>query len=168
MRQRSGEAVPDVVRVYSLAIHTLRRNLGMITGRQEGWKMSYNPYARQDELLSDREREAKLFERMRGRVLLAMKEEDFSLSRARTLADLHRLWTHVATLVSDDDNKLPQELRARIVSVAMAMLRDLDGETPDLDFQAEVLGNFAEGLRTSAASGSSQAPAGGGVTIISV
>jgi len=126
--------------------------------------MSYNPYARQDELLSDREREAKLFERMRGRVLLAMKEEDFSLSRARTLADLHRLWTHVATLVSDDDNKLPTELRARIVSVAMAMLRDIDGDSPDLDFQAEVLQNFAEGLRTM--SGASTATAGSGPTIV--
>jgi flagellar biosynthesis regulator FlaF len=130
--------------------------------------MTYNPYARQDELLSDREREARLFERMRGRVLLARQEGEFSLSRTRTLADLHRLWTHVATLVSDDDNKLPEDLRARIVSVAMAMLRDLDGETPDLEFQAEVLGNFAEGLRTAAAPGSSQVPAGAGVTIVSV
>jgi flagellar biosynthesis regulator FlaF len=126
--------------------------------------MTYNPYARQDELLSDREREARLFERMRGRVMLARQEGEFSLSRARTLADLHRLWTHVATLVSDDDNKLPTELRARIVSVAMAMLRDIDGDSPDLDFQAEVLQNFAEGLRTM--SGASTATVGSGPTIV--
>jgi flagellar biosynthesis regulator FlaF len=129
--------------------------------------VSVNPYARQADILSDREREALLFEKMRGRILLAKDRSEFDLERTRALADLHRLWTHVATLVSDDDNKLPQELRASIVSVAMAMLRDLDGETPDLDFHAEVLGNFAEGLRATAAPGSSQAPAGLGAMIIS-
>lgn len=116
--------------------------------------MAYDSYARQIDLLSDREKEALVFEKLRGRVLIAIRANEFDLERTRTLADLHRLWTHVIALAGDRDNKLPRDLRASIVSTALAMLRDLEEETPDLEFQAEVLRNFADGLRA--------VPSGGG------
>lgn len=112
--------------------------------------MTYDSYLRQTETLSDREKEALLFEKMRGRVILAMRSSEFSLERAKVIADLRRLWSHIATLAADQDNKLPKEIRANIVSIALAMVRDLDEDKPDLDFQAEVLGNFAAGLRSHA------------------
>lgn len=117
--------------------------------------MAYDSYARQTEMLSDREKEALVFEKLRGRVLIAMRASEFDLERTRTLADLHRLWTHVVALAGDRDNQLPRDLRARIVSTALAMLRDLEEETPDLEFQAEVLRNFADGLKSGLASSAS-------------
>lgn len=123
--------------------------------------MAYDSYARQTDLLSDREKEALVFEKLRGRVLIAMRASEFDLERARTLADLHRLWTHVVTLAGDADNQLPRDLRASIVSTALAMLRDLDTEKPDLEFQAEVLNNFANGLKSVPSSGVVLAPDAG-------
>lgn len=130
--------------------------------------MSVNPYARQADMLSDREKEALLFEKMRGRVLLARQADEFDLSRARTIADLRRLWAQVATLVGDPDNRLPLELRASIISIAMAMLRDIESGNPDLEAQAEVLGNFAAGLKPAASGEAPVAVAPGSLSLTGV
>jgi flagellar biosynthesis regulator FlaF len=64
----------------------------------------------------------------------------------RALADNTRLWTTVLDLVCDPDNRLPAELRASIVSVGMAVQREMRRETPNFSFLIAVNENISDGL----------------------
>ena len=48
------------------------------------------------------------------------------IPRVRALADNRRLWLTVADLMRDPENALPLELRASIVSVGLAVQREMD------------------------------------------
>jgi len=69
-----------------------------------------------------------------------------SLKRVRAIADNRLLWMTVADLMRDPVNALPTELRARIVSVGLAVQREMDRESPDFDFLIAVNENIAAGL----------------------
>ncbi|HSU05263.1 MAG TPA: flagellar biosynthesis regulator FlaF [Acetobacteraceae bacterium] len=66
--------------------------------------------------------------------------------RARALADNRRLWRMVADLMSDPNNPLPDALRASIISVGLAVQREMDSDNPDFDFLVSANGNMAGGL----------------------
>ena len=66
--------------------------------------------------------------------------------RARALADNRQLWLTFTDLMRDPANALPVELRAAIVSVAMAVDREMDQEAPDFDFLIGINENIAAGL----------------------
>jgi len=68
------------------------------------------------------------------------------LARTRAIADNRRLWDAVHACVLDPSNALPQELRAQIAGVAMAVIRECETPSPDLAFISEMNEIFAGGL----------------------
>ena len=68
------------------------------------------------------------------------------IPQVRALADNRRLWTAVMDLVSDPTNSLPDHLRASIISVGIAVQREMDKDAPNFDFLIGVNENIAAGL----------------------
>lgn len=92
-----------------------------------------------------REQEADVFRRA-SYVLRACAKEGQSMARIRALADNRRLWGMVMDLVRDPANQLPVPVRANLVSIGLAVVREMDGEEPDLAFLADVNDQIAAGL----------------------
>ncbi len=92
--------------------------------------------------LGPRALEADVFRRVVG-VLRAAAEP---VALARALADNRRLWMAVEGALSDPTNALPVPLRAGLVSVGRAVLREMDQQAPDVGFLIEVNENVAAGL----------------------
>ena len=57
----------------------------------------------------------------------------------------------VTDLMRDPLNALPQDLRASIVSVGLAVQREMDRDEPDFDFLIAINENIAAGLAESGA-----------------
>jgi flagellar biosynthesis regulator FlaF len=93
---------------------------------------------------SQREQEADVFRRANGALKVARDAEP--LHRVRAIADNRLLWTTVADLMRDPLNALPLELRASIVSVGLAVQREMQREAPDFDFLIAINENMAAGL----------------------
>ena len=91
-----------------------------------------------------REQEADIFRRTVG-ALRAARGGDL-MARVRALADNRRLWTSVIDVVRDPANTLPTPLRASIVSLGLAVHREIDGVSPDLEFLISVNEQMAAGL----------------------
>jgi flagellar biosynthesis activator protein FlaF len=91
-----------------------------------------------------REQEAEVFRHATGALRAARDSE--SLQRTRAIADNRRLWLAVHDLVSDPDNALPASLRASIVSVGLAVQREMERESPDLEFLISINENITAGL----------------------
>ncbi len=66
--------------------------------------------------------------------------------RVRAIADNRRLWTTVLDLMCDPENALPETLRASIISVGLAVQREMEQPHPDIGFLIEVNENIAAGL----------------------
>ena len=64
----------------------------------------------------------------------------------QAIADNRRLWTTLADLMRDPRNALPEDLRASIVSVGIAVQREMEREVPDFDFLIAINENIAAGL----------------------
>jgi flagellar protein FlaF len=64
----------------------------------------------------------------------------------RALADNSRLWATVIDLMRDPENALPESLRASIVSVGIAVQREMQRDAPDFDFLIGVNEDIAAGL----------------------
>lgn len=98
--------------------------------------------------LTPKQMEAEVFARA-TRAIRAVSEAAAPaqpLVHARAVADNRRLWDTVHTLVLDPTNALPVPLRASIAGVALAVIREIDAEAPDLHFIAEMKDQFAAGL----------------------
>ncbi len=93
---------------------------------------------------STREQEADVFRRAVGALKAARDGEP--LARVRALSDNRRLWLTVNDLMRDPRNALPAELRASIVSVGLAVQREMDRDAPDFDFLIAINENIAAGL----------------------
>lgn len=91
-----------------------------------------------------REQEADVFRRANG--ALRDARDKGPIPRVRALADNRRLWTTVLDLLRDPANRLPQEIRASIVSVGLAVEREMDRDAPDFDFLIAINENIAAGL----------------------
>jgi flagellar biosynthesis activator protein FlaF len=91
-----------------------------------------------------REQEADVFRRATG--ALKSSRDAGPLHRVRALADNRRLWMTVADLMRDPLNALPTELRAGIVSVGLAVEREMDRDSPDFEFLIAVNESIAAGL----------------------
>lgn len=98
---------------------------------------------------SVREQEADVFRRA-SFVLRSCAHADegvqASMARVRALADNRRLWSMVVDLVRDPANQLPVAIRANLVSIGLAVHRELDAAEPDLLFLADVNDQIAAGL----------------------
>jgi len=95
---------------------------------------------------SQREQEADVFRHALGALRTARDETP--IARLRAIADNRRLWLTIADLMRDPANALPTELRAAIVSVGLAVQREMDRDSPDFDFLIAVNENIAAGLAT--------------------
>jgi flagellar biosynthesis activator protein FlaF len=93
---------------------------------------------------SPRDQEADVFRRASG-TLKAARSGDV-IRQVQAIADNRRLWITVADLMRDPANALPQELRASIVSVGIAVQREMDQASPDFDFLIAINENIAAGL----------------------
>jgi flagellar biosynthesis regulator FlaF len=93
---------------------------------------------------SPREQEADIFRRAIGALKAA--RDAGPVQRVRALADNRRLWMAVGDLMRDPANALPITLRASIISVGLAVEREMDREQPDFAFLIEVNENIAAGL----------------------
>jgi flagellar biosynthesis activator protein FlaF len=93
---------------------------------------------------SQRAQEADVFLRVTGALKSARVAG--SLQRIHAIADNRRLWITVTDLMRDPLNSLPQELRAGIVSVGLAVQREMDRDSPDYDFLIAINENIAAGL----------------------
>ena len=97
---------------------------------------------------SVRQQEADVFRMTTARLRTA--RGDGPMARVRALADNRRLWMTVSDLMRDADNGLPVELRASIVSVGLAVQREMDRDEPDFDFLISINQHLAEGLSAAA------------------
>ena len=96
---------------------------------------------------SQREQEADVFRHAIG--ALKSARTTGPIPRLRALADNRRLWLTVNDLMHDPANELPLELRASIVSVGLAVQREMDRDSPNFDFLIEINQSIAEGLSMS-------------------
>jgi flagellar biosynthesis regulator FlaF len=91
-----------------------------------------------------RQQEAEMFQLMNARLQAA--RHDGAIARVRALADNRRLWMAVADLVRDPGNYLPSETRAGLVSIGLAVQREMDNDEPSFDFLIAINKSIAEGL----------------------
>jgi len=68
------------------------------------------------------------------------------VQRVRALADNRRLWAAVMDLVRDPDNALPEGTKAGLVSLGLAVHREMDRDAPSFDFLIGINQTIAEGL----------------------
>lgn len=101
-------------------------------------------YASSAGLRNLRDQEADIFRR--ANAALRYSRTGGPLDRVRALADNNLLWITVIDLMRDPENQLPEALRASIVSVGMAVQREIQSRDPDIDFLLSVNDNIAAGL----------------------
>ena len=106
--------------------------------------LAMRAYANARAARDPREQEADVF-RHASAVLRHARGADARI-RVRALADNARLWSTVIDLVRDPQNALPAPLRAAIVSVGLAVQREMEAPEPDFDFLIGVNENLAVGL----------------------
>jgi flagellar biosynthesis activator protein FlaF len=88
--------------------------------------------------------EADVFRRATGALRVA--RDSGPIPRVHAIADNRRLWLTVTNLMRDPLNSLPSDLRASIVSVGLAVQREMDRDSPDFDFLISINENIAAGL----------------------
>lgn len=93
---------------------------------------------------SQRDQEADVFRRATAALKAARTAG--AIARIRALADNRRLWLTVHDLMHDPANTLPLQMRAQIVSIGLAVQREMDQESPDFDFLIGINENFSAGL----------------------
>lgn len=89
-------------------------------------------YAAASGCRTQRQQEADVFRRAIGALKTARNGD--AIRRVRALADNRLLWMAVTDLMRDPDNALPTELRASIMSVGLAVQREMDRDAPDFGF----------------------------------
>lgn len=95
-------------------------------------------------LRSHRAQEADVFRR--ANAALRQSGAVSNGAQTRALADNGRLWIAVIDLVRDPANQLPEPIRASIISVGLAVQREMSRSEPDIEFLVSVNENIAAGL----------------------
>jgi len=93
---------------------------------------------------SQRDQEADVFRRATSALKAA--REAGAITRIRALADNRRLWITVSDLMRDAANALPEPTRAGIISLGLAVHREMDQELPDFGFLIAVNETLSAGL----------------------
>lgn len=91
-----------------------------------------------------REQDAEIFRRANASLRSAQTQG--GMAQVRAIAENAQLWTLVIDLLRDPGNPLPPPLRGSMISVGLAVRRELTGEDPNLDFVIGVNEQFAAGL----------------------
>ena len=90
-----------------------------------------------------REQEADVFRLVTGGLRAAKANP---VLQGRAVADNVRLWLMLSDVLRDPANALPAKVRAEIVSVGQALLREMARPEPDLDYLIHVNEDFTAGL----------------------
>ncbi len=93
---------------------------------------------------SVREQEGDIFRRATGG--LRASRDANSIDQMRALADNRRVWSMVRALVRDPQNQLDDALKGALVSITLAVQREMDLPAPDFDFLIAVNENITAGL----------------------
>lgn len=91
-----------------------------------------------------RDQEADVFRRATAALREAQKGSNVSQTKA--LADNGLLWTTVVITLKDPENALPAPLRASMISVGLAVQKELSAKTPDLPFLIGINEQVTAGL----------------------
>ena len=91
-----------------------------------------------------REQEADVFRRATAALRHAQSGEE--IDRVRAVADNRLLWSTLVILLKDPQNAMPAPLRGTIISVGMAVQRELDTDEPDLSFVIGINEQITAGL----------------------
>jgi flagellar biosynthesis regulator FlaF len=91
-----------------------------------------------------REQEADVFRR--ATAALRHAESGNELDRVRAVADNRLLWNTVAMTLKDPQNALPESLRGSIISVGLAVERELSEPEPDFQFVIGINEQITAGL----------------------
>jgi len=111
---------------------------------QNGMDHAMKAYAASSAHRSLREQEAEVFRR--AIAALRRGRDGGPAVQVRALADNARLWSTVIDLMRDPQNALPPPLRASIVSLGLAVQREMQSGVPDFDFLIGVNEDIAAGL----------------------
>jgi flagellar protein FlaF len=112
-------------------------------------KLAISAYKTATRYRSQREREADLFRQVNATLNAAI--DATPVRRARALADNRQLWTTVTGLMRDPANQLPESLKASLVSLSLAVQRQMDCESPDFPWLISINELIAAGLSDSPA-----------------
>jgi flagellar biosynthesis regulator FlaF len=93
---------------------------------------------------SVREQEADIFRRATGG--LRASRDANPVDQVRALADNRRVWNMVRALIRDPQNQLDDALKGALVSITLAVQREMDSSCPDFDFLISVNENITAGL----------------------
>lgn len=101
-------------------------------------------YRSASRLRSQRDQEADVFRQ----TVAALKDAANAghLQRVRALADNRLLWITVTDLMRDPSNALPDPLKAAIISVGLAVQREMERESPNFGFLIAINEHMAAGL----------------------
>ena len=91
-----------------------------------------------------REQEADVFRRATGALRAA--RSGTATDRVRALADNRMLWFAIRGLTTDTENRLGAPLRAELISIALAVQREMDSVSPNFDLLIRINENVAAGL----------------------
>jgi len=95
--------------------------------------------------LDPREQEADVFRRVTGALRASLEQE--GIARARAVADNRRLWIALEASIRHPANQLPQETKVTLLQLGRTVMREMEGDTPDLAFLIEINEQLASGLR---------------------
>lgn len=95
--------------------------------------------------MDPREQEADVVRRVTWALKEALDQE--GIARARAIADNRRLWITLEASVRHPANQLPRDTKLAMLNVGRAVLREMEGNRPDLGFLIEVNEQLAAGLR---------------------
>ncbi|HSK38319.1 MAG TPA: flagellar biosynthesis regulator FlaF, partial [Arenibaculum sp.] len=100
-----------------------------------------------------RSQEANLFKRVTYGLIQGKEKKD-GMDLVRAASDDKRLWMTVVQLLSDDQNQLPAPLRAQMISIGQAVIKEIDDNINgdlDVDFLIDINNQIIEGLSGAAA-----------------
>lgn len=121
-----------------------------------------NAYQQAASMKTDfRAQEANLFKRVTY-ALMQGKSKPGSMDLVRAASDNRLLWMTVIKLCSDDQNQLPAPLRAQIISIGNAVIREIDANITgklDVDFLIDINNQIIEGLTAVPPAPAAAAPA---------
>ncbi|GAC1338679.1 MAG: hypothetical protein NVSMB18_05510 [Acetobacteraceae bacterium] len=69
-----------------------------------------------------------------------------AMTRTKALADNRLLWSTLVILLGDAENALPKSLRGAMVSLGLAVQREVESPDPDFGFLIEINEQITAGL----------------------
>ncbi|HYZ21733.1 MAG TPA: flagellar biosynthesis regulator FlaF [Rhodopila sp.] len=107
-------------------------------------KLAINTYRSASRYRSQREQEADVFRQVNA--TLGAARDANAVRRVRALADNRLLWGTVTTLMRDPANRLPDSLKSSLISLGLAVEREMDQENPDFNWLISINELIASGL----------------------